>query len=110
EELRVTLGSNSFNISHLCHNRTCFNPEHLVVESRSNNMRRQACNGHKVLVGDDFSYHPCSHGSVEKMRKCILPVEHGQDRVTGHEMVGTEQENAKKDDDLFEIWNSAVQD
>ncbi|KAK9371811.1 uncharacterized protein V1513DRAFT_386107, partial [Lipomyces chichibuensis] len=73
DELRVTVGSYSFDISH--HNRKCFNPEHLVVESRTINGRRQACNGHKILVHDDFSYHPCSHGSIEKMRKCILPLQ-----------------------------------
>ncbi|KAJ8101481.1 zinc-binding loop region of homing endonuclease-domain-containing protein [Lipomyces tetrasporus] len=76
DELKITLGSNSFDISHICHNRKCFNPEHLVVESRRTNTRRQSCNGHKILVADDFSYHPCAHGSVEKMRKCILPVHH----------------------------------
>ncbi|KAK9489249.1 zinc-binding loop region of homing endonuclease-domain-containing protein, partial [Lipomyces doorenjongii] len=74
DELKVTLDSNSFDISHLCHNNICFNPEHLIVESRLNNRRRQACNGHDILVHDGFSYHPCSHGVVEKMRKCILPV------------------------------------
>ncbi|KAK9482275.1 zinc-binding loop region of homing endonuclease-domain-containing protein, partial [Lipomyces starkeyi] len=76
DELRVTLSSNSLDVSQICHNRKCFNPEHLVAESRINNARRQACNGHKILVHDDFSYHPCSHGSVEKMRKCILPLQH----------------------------------
>ncbi|KAK9236996.1 zinc-binding loop region of homing endonuclease [Lipomyces kononenkoae] len=44
EELNQTLRSDSHDISHLCHNRKCFNPEHLVVESRLNNRRRQRCN------------------------------------------------------------------
>ncbi|KAK9362511.1 zinc-binding loop region of homing endonuclease-domain-containing protein [Lipomyces starkeyi] len=72
DELRATLHGYGYDVSYLCHNRKCFNPEHLVVESRLNNRRRQACSGHKILVGDGFSYHPCAHGSVEKMRKCIL--------------------------------------
>ncbi|KAJ8096646.1 zinc-binding loop region of homing endonuclease-domain-containing protein [Lipomyces tetrasporus] len=76
DELRQTLHGHSYDVSHLCHNRKCFNSDHLVVESRQNNRNRQACNGHKILVGAGFSYHPCAHGSVEKMRKCILPVQH----------------------------------
>ncbi|KAK9487997.1 hypothetical protein V1527DRAFT_403015 [Lipomyces starkeyi] len=72
DELRATLYGYGYDVSHLCHNRKCFNPENLVVESRLNNRRRQACSGHKILVGDGFSYHPCAQGSVEKMRKCIL--------------------------------------
>ncbi|KAK9481776.1 zinc-binding loop region of homing endonuclease-domain-containing protein [Lipomyces starkeyi] len=86
DELKLTLGSISFDISHLCHNRRCFNAEHLVVESRQTNKVRQTCNGHKILVHDEFSYHPCSHGSDEKMRKCILPVERLHDAMpTGEE-------------------------
>ncbi|KAK9365153.1 zinc-binding loop region of homing endonuclease-domain-containing protein [Lipomyces kononenkoae] len=76
DELELTLGNPSFDVSHLCHNRLCFNAEHLVVESRQTNVSRMTCNGKKILVHDEFSYHPCSHGSVEKMRKCILPVQH----------------------------------
>ncbi|KAK9249849.1 hypothetical protein V1507DRAFT_469462 [Lipomyces tetrasporus] len=36
DELRATLHGHSYDVSHLCHNRKCFNPEHLVVESRQN--------------------------------------------------------------------------
>ncbi|KAK9311664.1 zinc-binding loop region of homing endonuclease [Lipomyces starkeyi] len=91
DELKTTLGSYSYDVSHLCHNRKCFNPEHLIVESRTNNQRRRICNGHKILVHDGFSYHPCAHGSVEKMRKCILPVQHLQDIMpNSNEQTSTE--------------------
>ncbi|KAK9372400.1 zinc-binding loop region of homing endonuclease-domain-containing protein [Lipomyces chichibuensis] len=76
DEFKKTKNGYSHDISHLCHNRRCFNAEHLVVESRENNARRKSCGGHRILVGDGFSYHPCAHGRVESMRKCILPVLH----------------------------------
>lgn len=32
-------------VSHLCHNRKCFNPDHLVIEEHSENMSEQHCPG-----------------------------------------------------------------
>jgi len=37
-------------VSHLCHNRRCFNAEHLVIESHAANMSRQRCLG--TIEGD----------------------------------------------------------
>ncbi|KAJ8099459.1 hypothetical protein POJ06DRAFT_257020 [Lipomyces tetrasporus] len=31
--------------------------------------KRRICSGHRILVHDYFSYHPCAHGSLEKMRR-----------------------------------------
>ncbi|KAK9359472.1 zinc-binding loop region of homing endonuclease-domain-containing protein [Lipomyces starkeyi] len=73
-ELKMTLGSNSFDVSHICNNSKCFNPGHLIVESRQNNTRRRTCVGHKVILYGDFEYNPCRHGEIQKMRKCILPL------------------------------------
>ncbi|KAK9352180.1 zinc-binding loop region of homing endonuclease [Lipomyces doorenjongii] len=73
-ELKTTLGTTSFDFSHLCHNGKCFNPDHLVVESEQNNLRCRTCVGHKVILYGDFEYNPCQHGEFEKMRKCILSV------------------------------------
>ncbi|KAK9327452.1 zinc-binding loop region of homing endonuclease, partial [Lipomyces starkeyi] len=76
DELNTTLDRSSrsrFDISHLCHNAKCFNPEHIIVESATNNNRRRTCNGQKVIVYGNFTYHPCTHDGVEKKRKCILP-------------------------------------
>ncbi|KAK9359166.1 zinc-binding loop region of homing endonuclease-domain-containing protein [Lipomyces starkeyi] len=76
DELEATLGRSNYDISHLCHNGKCFSPEHLIVESSTNNQRRKICKGQKILVHNGFSYHPCPHGRVEKLRKCILPLHH----------------------------------
>ncbi|KAK9482276.1 zinc-binding loop region of homing endonuclease-domain-containing protein [Lipomyces starkeyi] len=73
-ELKTILGTRSYHISHLCHNDTCSNPDHLVVESAQQNYRRKTCVGHKVIRYRDFEYHPCRHGEVEKMRQCIIPL------------------------------------
>ncbi|KAK9490393.1 zinc-binding loop region of homing endonuclease, partial [Lipomyces doorenjongii] len=75
DELKTTLDRSSrsrFEVSHLCHNGKCFNPAHLI-RSTTNNLRRTSCNGHKVITYGNFTYHPCTHYGVEKMRKCILP-------------------------------------
>lgn len=45
-------------ISHLCHNRSCFRIEHLVREAHSDNWRRMGCAG-----GEKCPHEP----------KCILP-------------------------------------
>ncbi|KAK9362992.1 hypothetical protein V1504DRAFT_489948 [Lipomyces starkeyi] len=85
--------------SHLCHNRKCFNPEHLV-----------ACNGHKILLGADFSYHPCAHGSVEKMRKCILPVQHLQATMPHSETQASTEATPAPDLDNIANNNGALAD
>ncbi|KAK9372074.1 zinc-binding loop region of homing endonuclease-domain-containing protein, partial [Lipomyces chichibuensis] len=91
-EVEATLGQSNYDISHLCHNPKCFNPEHLIVESSSNNQRRKICNGQKILVHSGFSYHPCPHGRVEKLRKCILPLHHLEDNAPNAN--GGEQQSA----------------
>ncbi|KAK9368605.1 zinc-binding loop region of homing endonuclease-domain-containing protein [Lipomyces kononenkoae] len=106
DELNLTLGSFSFDVSHLCHNTRCFSAQHLVVESRQTNRARQACNGQKILVHDEFSYHPCSHGSVEKMRKCILPVQRLCDTMANRdEQTSTEESPAPDLDDTVKDNN-----
>ncbi|KAK9246401.1 zinc-binding loop region of homing endonuclease-domain-containing protein [Lipomyces tetrasporus] len=74
DELNATLGDSGYDISHLCHNGKCFNPAHLIAESSVNNQRRKICSGQRILIHDGFSYHPCPHGRVEKLCKCILPL------------------------------------
>ena len=37
--------------SHLCHNPTCINHQHLVVESKAQNEERKACKGKVVMIG-----------------------------------------------------------
>ncbi|KAK9361958.1 zinc-binding loop region of homing endonuclease-domain-containing protein [Lipomyces starkeyi] len=86
DELKKALGKRSYYaVTQLCHNHQCINPEHIIVESKSTNCKRKACKGKAVVVRDGVTDHPCPHGSVEKMRQCILPVEHGQDAVANSE-------------------------
>jgi hypothetical protein len=37
--------NNQIDISHLCHNRKCFNPQHLVRETHAKNWDRIHCHG-----------------------------------------------------------------
>jgi hypothetical protein len=60
-------------------------PEHSIMESGTNNQRRKICNGQRTLVHDGFSYHPCPHGRVEKLRKCILPLHRLEDNTPDFE-------------------------
>ncbi|KAK9316353.1 hypothetical protein V1522DRAFT_341341, partial [Lipomyces starkeyi] len=86
DELKKALVKRSYYaVTQLCHNHQCINQEHIIVESKSTNCKRKACRGKAVVVRDGVTDHPCPHGSVEKMRQCILPVEHGQDAVANSE-------------------------
>lgn len=61
-------------VSHLCHNSRCFNPDHLVIETAALNKSRQRCNGHVITVGPDGTrFHPCNHHRTEHWLACILP-------------------------------------
>lgn len=78
-------------MSHLCHNTSCINPAHVVVESNALNEARNPCQGQKVVrffhLDDNeevrldsrrneiyTQYHPCAHGVNENRVLCILPV------------------------------------
>lgn len=52
--------------SHLCGNKLCFNPEHIIVESVKDNMARKNCLCFIIHKGDRISV--CSHTP-----KCIHP-------------------------------------
>ncbi|KAK9241709.1 hypothetical protein V1506DRAFT_574811 [Lipomyces tetrasporus] len=82
-----------------------------TLHGHSYDAKRQACNGHKVLVGAGFSYHPCAHGSVEKMRKCILPIQHLQVTMPNSEaQASTEETPAPDPDDIATVGNDADAD
>lgn len=67
--LRLLLSKNHKAV-HLCHNKRCFNPQHIVVESRkehvdrSNCVKDGRCQGHPI-------WSKC--GQVDERRRCILP-------------------------------------
>ncbi|KAK9235117.1 hypothetical protein V1525DRAFT_348913, partial [Lipomyces kononenkoae] len=65
-ELKTTLGSTSFNVSHLCHNDKCSNTDHLVVESRQNNLRRVLCS--KTIRETAVTKWPCCQATLRGSR------------------------------------------
>ncbi|KAK9255375.1 zinc-binding loop region of homing endonuclease-domain-containing protein, partial [Lipomyces tetrasporus] len=76
--------------SHLCHDKNCFNPRHLHVESTSDSCKRRACKGKTTIVRDGIRTHPCVHGGDESKYKCILPERWMQDTAPkGDEQVST---------------------
>lgn len=72
-----TQANNRFQVSHLCHNGGCFNPEHLVVEEAALNKARNSCQNHEIIEYSGLGpmrYNPCRHGGERgAFRKCILP-------------------------------------
>lgn len=64
-----------FNVSHLCHNAGCFNPEHVDVEEAEVNRARNSCQTSVVFTAPDgTTFHPCPHHSLGSLRRsCILP-------------------------------------
>lgn len=75
EELYGALKGSGKEVSHLCHNAACFNPNHLVVEPAADNKDRNTCHGHKTVRYRDFVYNPCRHGKGAQRKRCLLPEE-----------------------------------
>jgi len=58
-------------VSHLCHERTCFNPDHLTVEDAVKNRARNKCISWTWITcpcGCGHEFNPCPHSP-----SCILP-------------------------------------
>lgn len=80
-ELEQTLAENNAHlqqddkreISHLCHNGGCTNPDHLIIEGHADNLRRNSCQGHFILHHGYMTYHPCTHRELSARMQCILP-------------------------------------
>ncbi len=61
-------------VSHLCHNTRCFNPQHLVVETKRLNNARNSCVGHfEIRCECGATYNPCPHSETQHRRFCYLP-------------------------------------
>jgi hypothetical protein len=64
----------SYQVSHLCHNGSCFNPEHLTIESAVLNKARNTCQGQVITICSCGQiYNSCCHGSTEMQKRCLLP-------------------------------------
>lgn len=81
----------SHQVSHLCHNKGCFNPDHVVVETTALNnvssyldlithliprQARNTCQGAIITMTGGGAFHPCIHGQSEHYRTCILRTVH----------------------------------
>ena len=67
-------------ISHLCHNKECFNPRHVWVEFPEQNHQRSSCRNKVIFQRTDARgrvleiINPCSHErSLPSGQACILP-------------------------------------
>lgn len=88
--LWVTKGT-GFEVSHLCHNKGCFAPQHLIVEEKARNQARNSCMGHEIIQFQSMRYHPCAHGGRDgkQFHKCVLPTkkfENGGSYVNENEL------------------------
>lgn len=68
-----TQANSIFQVSHLCHNPRCFNPDHLIVEESARNIARNMCKGHEIVEFAGLRYHPCPHGQNGRHPPCLLP-------------------------------------
>ena len=69
KDLKKVYNSN-YQVSYLCHNKRCINPDHLMIETITMNQKRNACNGQKSMH--------CNHCNHKVSRcthhpPCILP-------------------------------------
>ncbi|KAJ5577370.1 zinc-binding loop region of homing endonuclease [Penicillium hispanicum] len=72
--VRTTRDNSTDEVSHLCGNHRCFNPDHVVVEPKAMNRQRWACGGAWIVrTADGTVYNPCPHRAEAPWRECILP-------------------------------------
>ena len=70
EEHIKLVGDGKHEVSHLCHQSTCINHDHIVVETKQQHKQRQACHGSTWVSCPccEHSFSPCKHDP-----QCILP-------------------------------------
>lgn len=76
--VHTTKGAGTYHVSHLCHNTSCFNPEHVWVETAAQNQARKSCVGQFIMTDNLGNvFHPCPHrynGQLEcKLRRWVGP-------------------------------------
>jgi hypothetical protein len=70
--LRLAGKGGRWDVSHLCHNSLCFNPDHVRVEPKWLNSLRKVCAGlQRILLPDGSVIHPCRHAKWGV--PCLLP-------------------------------------
>ncbi len=76
---------NQIDVSHRCHKKLCINPQHLTLESHSNNMLRNACAKADVCTNEHAPPSCIFKDKVGKVRGCNLICVY----VTHHEKNGS---------------------
>ncbi|CAO1623149.1 unnamed protein product [Sympodiomycopsis kandeliae] len=71
-------------VSHLCHNTYCCNPNHLVVEPDYVNKKRNACRGSTYLTFRGKKLADYCHANHEDSQPCILNAVRLEDVLKGH--------------------------
>jgi len=56
-------GSSKYDVSHFCHDKRCFTPHNLCLESHSTNLKRSGCWGGSVCIHDP----PCIQMTKERL-------------------------------------------
>lgn len=73
---KVSPGGYRYEVSHLCNNAKCFNPDHIRVETKLANDARKACAKSSQLLLDGSVMNPCTHDQ-EFGWKCVMPIYEG---------------------------------
>ena len=60
----------NLDVSHLCHDRKCCRPSHLVYENRSDNKSRDGCPGY--VIDNDKAHLLCKHKPPCKVTSSII--------------------------------------
>ncbi|KFZ23292.1 hypothetical protein V502_02228 [Pseudogymnoascus sp. VKM F-4520 (FW-2644)] len=75
DKLLLTFEGGDYVVTHLCRNKACFNPEHLLVETKEQNELRKTCHESFVIrTADGTVIHPCTHWMGGARVQCVLPV------------------------------------
>ena len=78
ENMNENDASDGSEASHLCAKPTCFNPNHIIFESKQMNQSRRGCIGF-IIDMNDVRYLHCEHAppclSTVHLRTCVRQIE-----------------------------------
>ncbi|KAK5988591.1 hypothetical protein PT974_10077 [Cladobotryum mycophilum] len=97
-KLRLTT-KGQYQVSHLYHNTGCFNPRHLVVETKEDNKARNTChNAFIIVTPDGTSIDPWVHWQLQVRRRCILRTRQLKPAHGGHHFDRTTDGPIRRDE------------
>lgn len=65
----------AYEVSHLCHQTKCLQPEHVCVETAREHDDRDACKGKEIVIAC-FGNHQATRNPCTHEPPCILPIVH----------------------------------